>query len=386
MTMTNNEMHTVRLLVLCAGDPESARAFSGSARGLITALEKRGIVHHKANVLGLTDPFKRGNLPLRALRKLDRFGLEETYRWSALGFARNTRRAERIAREYPGFNACLMYGTTYCPQLHVPTYCYFDATVAQVRRAESWEFARFSDVKAQSLQDYQARVFDHCTGIFPRTEWAAGSVVEDYGVPRDKVAPAGAGPNHLAAPLPHGPYDQQTILFIGTEFERKGGPLIVEAFQKVRAQLPRARLVIVGCSPDIAAPGVEVVGRIAKDAPGGLEKLLRCYAEASVFCIMSHFEPFGIVVLEAQNSYVPCVVPEAFAFTETVRDGVTGRHVPAYEPGALAEVLMNLLRQPEQLARMGEAGHRFVRETWTWEAAAARIEARIAQDLLDRKQ
>jgi glycosyltransferase involved in cell wall biosynthesis len=371
----------VRLLVLCAGDPESARAFSGSARGLITALEDRGIVHHKANVLGLTDPFKRGGLPLRVLRRLDRLGLEEAYRWSSVGFGRNTRRAERIAADHPGFNACLMYGTTYCPRLNVPTYCYFDATVAQVRAAGGWEFGGFSTAKAQAIQDYQAQVFDQCTGIFPRTAWAARSVVEDYGVPAQKVVAAGAGPNHIADPLPHGPYDTQTILFIGTEFERKGGPLIVDAFKRIREHLPNAWLVIVGCSPEVDVPGVEVVGRIAKDAPGGLEKLLRLYSEASVFCIMSHFEPFGIVVLEAQNSYVPCVVPEAFAFTETVRDGETGRHVPAYDAATLAGVLTEMLSDPARLAEMGAAGHTYVRKEWTWAAAAARIEARVMRDL-----
>lgn len=371
----------VRLLVLCAGDPGGARTFSGSARGLITALEARGIVHHKANVLGLTDPFKPWNLPRRIVRRLDHFGLEEAYRWSRLGFARNTRRAERIARDNPGFNACLMYGTTYCPRLDVPTYCYFDATVAQVREAGGWEFSRFSDNKAQYLHDYQAQVFEQCTAVFPRTEWAAQSVVGDYGIAPAKVLPAGAGPNHLAAPLPHGPYDTQTILFIGTEFDRKGGPLLVEAFQRVRETLPNARLRIVGCTPEIDLPGVEIIGPIAKDAPGGVARLLGLYAGASVFCVMSSFEPFGIVVLEAQNSYTPCVVPKAFAFTETVHDGVTGRHVPAYEPGVLAGILIEMLQDPEALARMGEAGHNSVHEHWTWDATAARIGQRIAADL-----
>ena len=132
---SDNEL---RLLVLCAGDPDGERTFSGSARGLIGALERRGCVHHKANVLGLTDPFSRGSLPMRIFRRIDRWGLERNYRYSAFGLNRNSRRAEGIARRHPGFNACLMYGTTYHPELDVPTYCYFDATAAQVAKAKSW--------------------------------------------------------------------------------------------------------------------------------------------------------------------------------------------------------------------------------------------------------
>ncbi len=371
----------VRLLVLCAGDPESERAFSGSARNLIEALERRGCVYHKANVLGWTDPFSRGSLPIRLLRRLDRFGIEEAYRWSSASFDRNTRRAHRIAKEHSKFNACLMYGTTYHPRLGVPTYCYFDATATQVYQAGSWEFARFSPRRAARVIDYQRRVFADCTGIFPRTRWAAGSVTQDYGIPEERVCPAGAGPNYYVPPLPHGPYDRKTILFIGTEFERKGGPLILEAFRLLRQDVPDARLTIVGCSPGIDEPGVEVVGRIAKDAPGGLERLLQYYSQASLFCIMSTFEPFGIVILEAQNSFVPCVVPARFAFTETVVDGVTGRHVPEYDAGMLAETFVELLKDPSRLEAMGQAAHDHVRSHWTWDSAAAHIHERILYDL-----
>lgn len=371
----------IRLLVLCGGDPESERAFSGSAKNLINALERAGCVYHKANVLGWSDPFQAGPKWLQWVRRLDRFGLEERYRWSNAFFDANSIRAEHIAAAFPDFNACLLYGTTFNPKLNVPTYCYFDATAAQVYHARAWEFSRFSEQTAQRIIAYQQQVFERCAAIFPRTQWAARSVRDDYGIPEHRIVPAGAGPNYFAEPLPHGPYDNQTILFIGAEFERKGGPLIVEAFRKVREVMPEARLRIVGCSPEVDLPGVEVIGRIPKDAPGGLERLLQVYAEASVFCIMSDFEPFGIVVLEAQNSYVPCVAPARFAFTETIQSHVTGRHVSGHDINELAEILKELLGDPARLAQMGQAGNRFVREQWTWDATARRMQQRIEADL-----
>ena len=373
----------VRLLVLCAGDPEGARPFSGSARSLFQALERQDAVHHKANVYGLTDPFAPGPLPLRVARRLDRLALEDAYRWTERAFARNTRRAERIAAANPGYNACLMYGTNYCPQLDVPTYCYFDATAAQVWAARAWEFAHFSAGKAARIIAYQQRVFDQCACVFPRTRWAAGSCIHDYHLPRERVEAIGAGPNYYAEPLPHGPYDRQSILFVGSEFERKGGPLLLDAFRRVRAELPGATLRIVGCAPEIDEPGVEVLGRIQKDAPGGLDRLLRIYSEASVFCMMSHFEPFGIVVIEAQNCRVPCVLPGRFAFPEMVRDGETGCLIGAYEAGELAHTLTGLLRDPARLEFMGAAGHAFVRSEFTWDTTAARMLARIQRDLAE---
>ncbi len=381
MSPAQDDSAALRLLVFCAGDPEAARPFSGSARNLIHALERRGCVHHKANVLGLSDPFDRGGLPVRAFRKLDRIGLEEAYRWTQLYVARNSRRARRIAAAHPGYNACFMYGTSYHPALPVATYCYFDATAAQVWRARAWEFARFTPTKAAAVIQRQRDIFEHCTGIFPRSEWAARSVADDYATPPEKIHVAGAGPNDLPEALPHSPYDRQTILFIGVEFERKGGPLIVEAFRKLRATMPDARLLIVGCTPDIDVPGVSVIGRISKDSPEGRQRLLELYAEASVFCIMSDFEPFGIVVLEAQNSYVPCVLPDRFAFPEMIRDGETGTLVNEDSAGVLAATLERLLGDPARLEAMGRAGNAYVRDYWNWDLAAERIHTQILKDL-----
>ncbi len=377
-----NEKNTeIRLLVLCAGNPEGERTFSGSAKSLAAALERLGCVHHKDNVLGWTDPFEPRSRPVRILRRLDGLGFEERYRWSRLCFGRSSARARAIAQRHPGFNACLMYGTTYRPQLEVPTYCYFDATVAQVRAAKAWEFSRFSERKAAWLQEYQGAVFGDCACTFPRSAWAGRSVAEDYGIPEDRILAAGAGTNYVAPAGPHGPYDTQTILFIGTEFERKGGPLLVDAFRRLRKRLPKARLVIVGCNPAVDEKGIEIVGPIPKAAPDGLARLLEQYRRASLFCIMSHFEPFGIVVVEAQDQYVPCVVPARFAFTETVADGITGRHVPEYNAETLAVILGDLLADPARLEAMGQAAHTHVRECWNWDVAARRIRDRVLAGL-----
>jgi len=379
--VSENTDPAVRLLILSAGDPESERAFSGSLRSLCRALERRGIVHHKANVNGYTDSFARAPLPIRVLQRVDKRNRIGHYRYSRLAFLRNSRRGRRAAAAHAGFNACLMYGTTFNPALEVPTYCYFDATAAQVCRAGQWTLGRLPKGKAQAVIDYQKRVFDSCTAIFPRSRWAAASVASDYGVPAGKVCVASAGPNHVVDPLPHKAYDAQTILFIGRDFERKGGPLIVEAFRRLREDLPDARLVIIGCTPPLEEPGIEIVGPVSKDSPGGLQRLLEYYSQASLFCVMSSFEPFGIVIVEAQDAHVPCVVPKRFAFTEMVVDAVTGRHVDKDDPALLARVFVELLPNPARLEAMGKAAHEHVRANYTWDVAAQRIHERIQQDL-----
>lgn len=378
----NSESPRLKLLVLCAGDPNSEIAFSGSLRSLMAALERRGCIVHKENVLGFSDPFIPETMAIRLIRRLDLFDLMAKYRLSSICIARNTKRAMRIIDKVPDFNACLMYGTRFHPYLEEPLYCYFDATVAQVSRARGWAYGLRSPSKNAISLNYQKILFESCSGIFPRSKYAADSVIADYKVPKDKITIAGAGYNHNEIPMPHRTYKSKNILFVGVQFERKGGPMILEAFRLARKEMPDITLTIIGCNPDINEPGVEVVGRIYKDSENGIGRILDYYSKASIFCIMSSFEPFGIVVIEAQNSYVPCIVPKKFAFTEMVQDGVTGVHLAEETPESLATVMLDLLGDPVRIRAMGQAAHEFVQREWTWDKAAERIEKRITHDLM----
>src|SRR5690606_38592094 len=142
-----------RILFLTQGDPRNDRGFPGAARALVEALERVDAVHAQANVRGLTDPF-RVDPPswLRTMRKFDRFFLEEHFRVSSVAFARNSKRARRIAQANPGYNACFMFGTHFTPAFDVPTYCSFDVTVAQVVDAGAWVYRRLTRSEIRSLR------------------------------------------------------------------------------------------------------------------------------------------------------------------------------------------------------------------------------------------
>ncbi len=369
------------VLVMCDGDPNADGLFSGAAKYLTNALERRGHVVAKCDVSGAPGFWGRRSPATRIARRLDRFGWEARSRWSGASFARKTRAAKTFSQRHPDANACLMFGTTYQPERDVPTYCYLDATVRQVRDARGWEFQHFDDAFADTVQAYQQAVFDRCACIFTFSEWAAESVISDYGIDRGRVLSVGGGSNFSLPPLEHGPYDAQRILFVGKDFERKGGPLIVDAFRRVKQRLPEATLVIAGCDPGIRETGIEIVGFVGKGSPEGQQRLLELYRDASVMCLMSLFEPFGLVVIEAGLSGVPCITPDRFAFPETVVDGKTGRRLQTYDSGELADALIELLPDTARLESMGNAARDSMRGRFEWDAVAEKVADRMASDL-----
>ncbi len=371
-----------KILVMCDGDPDADGLFSGAAKHLTLALSRRDLLLAKGDVSG--DPGFWGGyrLPVRIARRLDVFHWEARSRWSKGSFARKTTAANAFAYQHRSANALLMFGTTYQPDFAGPSYCYLDATVQQVRDAGGWEFQHFSDAFADAVQAYQQAVFDRCTCVFTFSEWAAASVMNDYGIEPDRVMAVGGGSNFSQPPLPHAAYDEQRILFVGKDFDRKGGPLIVDAFRRVRDALPDAKLVIAGCDPGLDEAGIETIGFVGKNTTDGEQQLLALYRDASVMCLMSTFEPFGLVIIEAGLSGVPCITPDRFAFPETVVDGKTGRRLASYHSDELADVLIELLRNPRTLETMGAAAQDYMRGRFEWDSVAERVSARIADDVL----
>jgi glycosyltransferase involved in cell wall biosynthesis len=83
-------------------------------------------------------------------------------------------------------------------------------------------------------------------------------------------------------------------------------------------------------------------------------------------------ETFGLVVVEAMAAAVPAVAPAHGAFTELIRDGVTGLlHRPG-DPGSLAAALRRIV-DPELNAAMGAAARRCYQHRFSPEVGLAAL-------------
>ena len=220
-------------------------------------------------------------------------------------------------------------------------------------------------------------IYRNATKVFVYSNHVRRSLLEHYEVPPEKAVRVLVGSNLEAGPaqLENNDYRNKSILFIGVEWERKGGPLLVEAFQMVLKRHPDARLTIVGCSPQITLPNCTVVGRIP------LQQVRAHYATASVFCLPTHVEPFGIVFIETMLHKIPVVAPNIGALPDFVENGKSGRLVTPNSVDELADALVDLLDHPEKCRAWGEAGYRAVKDRYTWDAVGQRIRDEINASL-----
>jgi glycosyltransferase involved in cell wall biosynthesis len=211
--------------------------------------------------------------------------------------------------------------------------------------------------------------------VFSASQWVTRSLIGDYGVDPRSAVTVGEGCGLEAREGPDRPYDGKTILYVGYEFERKGGRVLLAAFERVTAAIRDAELLIAGPRriPGPLPPGARLLGPMAPP------ELSRLYTRASVFVMPSLFEPFGLVFLEAMEHRLPCVGSDRCAIPEIIIDGETGLIAPPGDAEALAQRIIYLLRRPDTMRVMGARGRARVRELFTWPAVARRIDARLVE-------
>jgi glycosyltransferase involved in cell wall biosynthesis len=216
----------------------------------------------------------------------------------------------------------------------------------------------------------ETEVYRGAAALFPRSAWMGRSLVEDYGCEPSRVVIVGGGNNVPLLPLEERRWDQRTALFVGLEWVRKGGPVLLAAWERVVAALPDARLVVVGVPkrPRGLPPGVEWLG-VVEDR----QRMGALFRQASVFVMPSIFEPWGNVFLEAMASGIPCVGTDVCAMPEIILHDRTGLVVPRRSVEPLAQGLIRLLADAPAAEAMGRAGQERIREGWSWDAVVQRM-------------
>jgi glycosyltransferase involved in cell wall biosynthesis len=222
----------------------------------------------------------------------------------------------------------------------------------------------------------EREIYHNATLNFTMSENVADSIVKDYGFNADRVANVLCGPClniSPAAVFDDARYRRQKILFVGVEWDRKGGPTLESAFKLVLKKFPNATLDVVGCSPQLTTPNCNVVGKIP------LVEVSKYYQNASVFCLPTRFDPNPNVCFEAMAHQLPVISTKGGSRSEFIIEGKNGYLVEVDNPQQLADKAIELLASPQKCQAFGECGHQMVWDKYTWEKTGAKIKQNIAK-------
>ena len=163
----------------------------------------------------------------------------------------------------------------------------------------------------------------------------------------------------------------------------KGHRELIAAWPQLVAKVPGARLLIAG-----DGPGRGAIEALVRDSPARSQiellgfvpeaQLAELYRSTWLFAMPSRGEGFGIAYIEAMRHALPVLGSVHDAAREINRHGETGYNVDLDEPGALGELLVRLLRDPQGLRELGERGRARWQSHFGYAAFAQRFGPHLA--------
>jgi glycogen synthase len=184
------------------------------------------------------------------------------------------------------------------------------------------------------------------------------------------------------------------VLYTGRLVERKGIRDLLSAIPVVLEQVPEARFVMAGGpagwpAEEVARQWLPAECLAYRDRihfTGWLQaaELDAWYRKADIQVIPSRYEPFGMVVLEGMLHGLSIIAASVGGPLAILDHDVTGIFVPPFDPTALANALVHLLRDPQLRRRLGASAAAEVRRSWLWSQSAARMRV-VYRDIMAQR-
>ncbi len=230
-----------------------------------------------------------------------------------------------------------------------------DATPLQIDRMGRWyEHQERAPLLEGAKRRWYRAVLNRAAGVVTWSDWALRSLREEYQVepPRALVAHPGAGPGFFEAGRSRcqAPGRRPRILFVGGQFQRKGGDHLLEAY---RAVADRADLVLVTEDDVPAAPP----GALRRGIRPGTPELLAAFAQADIFCLPTLGDCTPVALGEAMAAGLPVVTTDIGSNAEWVPP-TAGVLVPPGDASALADVLVRLVDDEPYRAALSAGARR----------------------------
>jgi glycosyltransferase involved in cell wall biosynthesis len=193
------------------------------------------------------------------------------------------------------------------------------------------------------------RTFALARRIVVWSTWVRDSLVADYGVPSDRirVIPPGVDLSVWQAPDRSARSGLPRVLFVGGDFERKGGPLLLDWFRQHGRG--RCQLDLVTRAAIEPEPGVTV----HRGVTGNTDAARRLFSDADVFVLPSLGECFGIASVEAMAAGLPVVTTSVGGSADIVAHRQTGFLIGPNSPHDLASCLNQLVADAALRHRFG---------------------------------
>jgi hypothetical protein len=225
------------------------------------------------------------------------------------------------------------------------------------------------------------RIYQHGTAFFPWSDWVGESLHRDWGVASEIIHTIPPGVDTTCfQPAPqltaaHGQRGVVNVLFVGGDFERKGGPGLLAWAER---NIEKVHLTVVTRDEIRETPAnVTVRHGIGPNSP----ELIALYQSSHIFALPTVGDCYSMVGMEAMACGVPVVISDIGGIRDIIADGQTGYLCKPGDTAAFAAKLDVLVEDTALRARMAAAARERALAQFDASACARRLGDIVAQSL-----
>jgi glycosyltransferase involved in cell wall biosynthesis len=385
------------LLLVTVEDPYSMKSWSGTVFALREALARH------VDRLTVFRPSRPSRNPIDMARRLRHFKDPLRYPlWMTKATLKNNAREVQAEIDLINPDAVLSISSqcvAFLDQPGKPTFLFSDAPWLAWQEAYAGQHTR--PLRMAWFAEQEANAARHLDGLFFGSEWAVTEAMRLYSGgkrlrQRLHVTPLGSslipersreGVLQCASARRK---DEIELLYVGKDWERKGGPLAVEVAALLHAAGQKVRLHIVGCSPALAPETnafVTVHGLLHQNNPEQKATLLGLFERSHFFLVPTIAECFGVVFAEAQAFALPPISREIHALPSVIVDGKTGMLLdPAAPASDYVRRILALWRNQSAYQKMAVAGRDRFEKLLNWDRTAEEIVRHIDESLTRKRR
>lgn len=268
-----------------------------------------------------------------------------------------------------------------------PIVFYTDATLGGMLNYY-WDEKKWVKSNLSHAKQVESLAMKNADKIILASQWAVNTAIEFHGADPRKCIAINRGANivhqlknddieaNVLSRTAMTQEGQYKMLFVGRDWERKGGPVALQIVKELNQRGKKTKLIVVGCKPlinDDEKEYVELVGFLNKDNSDQNQKLQKLYLTSDFYLQPSRQECQGIAYTEASAFGLPVIATN----TGGVGDVVTPQNGILMEFNAetceYTEAILNYLGDPQSYRDLSMGAFKFYQTTLNWTSVGERL-------------
>ena len=228
--------------------------------------------------------------------------------------------------------------------------------------------------KRNEIQNYYLK--NNAKGIFTMSNWLAKYIIDKNLANPEKVYPVGGGINIDVSKLDTSKKTGNKLLFIGRDFTRKGGDLVISAFKLLINEHPNVELHLAGPKID---PVNEKIENYYFYGDIDYSKTTELFNLCDVFVMPSYFEAYGLVFIEALTFGLPCIGRNCFEMPYIIENKKSGLLIENDDSIVLKNYMKELLFNDSYKNYVNNNFNNYI-NNYTWKKVEKKINSVINKD------